>query len=732
MKSFYLKKAIIMIVLTLCVFLSVGAYPVFALSDKEYTDLQKNVREFAEADKHLSTAWKALTQNVSENRKSELLSAQREWIKSVRDRFVEYMKAMAADESGAIPLPDAVIKNGKFNVNLAYTRVTEDRALYLEELAKQEDASEYLPSFNGKLCFVESGGDDVFWFYPDGWGSPLVVSYAASDSLVSQKAQEVLSDSIVTDATVTGRLADMEGFDWERRWDEITIASARDDYAEAAMPVAVNTEESGKPDVAAENSDGKTFDSPVPAEVTEEKAFVREDHDNKAKRIATLEEGDGLDLLNEWQGNEEYPWYRIETDEGEGWIYGQVIRRLDGEPIQTPPVQSGEKKSVPEVGILASDSDFVTVIARGQGTDRQKALEQAWIDAVRLAVGTIISSKSELNNDEFAENTVAHSRGVVDSFDIVGEQNDEKRTTVTIQAKVHKEILKDATKIYLETQTVKADAGEAIKVQMDLNAKDTTAEDKQKSGAALLEEVLKTYGKPELFYSATLDPKIYFDEDTRKTYVKIREQFNMETWKEFSARLRTVLDAVAVKKVKMRYTDEVREANQLLAKQKIYRTRGELRNVRPYIHSLNHSTFTYTVTLPDSNAAFTFYTVESKIDDICEAFWKKMSVPICFSIEFLDKDGNEIYSLMTQAICPYPIVYTRYRMYINEIIFAPGFFAFGTFDLSKPIRDVGGLTGISYIALDTLGFEDIISIELDAEDLQQVDSIKCEVVFEQK
>ena len=90
-----------------------------------------------------------------------------------------------------------------------------------------------------------------------------------------------------------------------------------------------------------------------------------------------------------------------------GWVYGQYVEAINDDT--TAPFERA-----------SADGRYVTVVAIGQGTDRAKALEQAWIEAVRLAVGTIISSKSELNNDDFAESTIAHSRGVIDSFEEIG------------------------------------------------------------------------------------------------------------------------------------------------------------------------------------------------------------------------------------------------------------------------------------------------------------------------
>jgi hypothetical protein len=328
-------------------------------------------------------------------------------------------------------------------------------------------------------------------------------------------------------------------------------------------------------------ADFKAYDSPVDAEIIAEKAFVRSDHENRSKRLVSLEEGDVVSLMGEWDGGDAYPWYAVMIKAETGWIYGQNIQRLDGKPMTaaaSPPATgvptAQGQKSAPEPGVLATDGDYVTVVARGQGTDRAKALEQAWIEAVRLAVGATISSKSELNNDEFAENTIAHSRGVIESFDIVDEKNDGKRATVTIQAKVHKEILTDAAKVYAEAHTVKADAGGAIKAQLDVKAKDTTAEAKQKSGVELLKEVLDSYG-PEMFYSATLDPKIKFNKETKRAYIQVIQKFNQDLfWQEFIPRLHKALEGIATKKEKRFYEDSVRKANQQLAKEGFALWRG--------------------------------------------------------------------------------------------------------------------------------------------------------------
>ena len=99
---------------------------------------------------------------------------------------------------------------------------------------------------------------------------------------------------------------------------------------------------------------------------------------------------------------------------------------------------------------------------------------------------------------------------------------------------------------------------------MDMAAKEATLENKQQSGKELLKEVLEAYSKPELFYSAELDSKVYFDKESKQPYLKISEKFNEERfWKEFLPKLRKALDGVAEKQEKRFYSDAERQMNQL-------------------------------------------------------------------------------------------------------------------------------------------------------------------------
>jgi hypothetical protein len=542
-------------------------------------------------------------------------------------------------------------------------------------------------------------------------------------------------------------------------------------------------------------ADFKTFDSPVDAEVISEKAFVRAEHDNASKRLVTLEEGDAVSLIGEWSDDGgAFPWYAVMIKAETGWIYGQNVQRLDGKPTA---ITQGQK-SVPEPGVLASDGDYVTVVARGQGTDRAKALEQAWIEAVRLAVGATISSKSELNDDEFAENTIAHSRGVIEGFDILDEKNDGKRAAVTIQAKVHKEILTDAAKVYAEAHTVKADTGGAIKAQLDVKAKDATADNKQKSGTELLKEVLESYG-PEMFYTATLDPKIYYKKSSNKPYIQITEKFNQDLfWKEFIPRLHKALEGIATKKEKRFYEDSVRKANQALVKEGFVLWKGvyynELQsdveeqnaklsdkrvffcdkrgNLIPQSFSAPFSWYKENVdgkgrtehpsggfiipfnqakspvpikaVIPENNTSYVVYylpcefaletdkegqrpTSNPELRSVLRGYTVKMLANTVLMVTYLDKDGDEIHTQLLRLGLSMLTIYRNfyYSDDSNEIdgrisqVFAvaPGYIGEGNHLF---------LGSSNYNAKYSAGWY----IELDENDLQKLDSMKLEVVFE--
>ena len=510
----------------------------------------------------------------------------------------------------------------------------------------------------------------------------------------------------------------------------------------------------------------------------------------------------------------------------------KAIREMSGQTAGT------KAPAKIQTGIVKADKDYITVIAEGYAETKQKALESAYIDAVRLAVGAIISAKTELNNDELSENIIMHSRGVIEGFDILDEKNEGGLTRLHVQAKVHREILQDETKRYIEAQTVKADTGEAVNVikaeikeQMNDEAKETTLQAKQKTGVELLREVLEKYG-PEDFFSATLNPKIFYDKKTKKPYVQITEKFNQSVfWDEFIPKLHETLGGIATKKEKHFYTNDVRKANQLLPKT------GYLIGGGVYWHhygdynsdkSLWYDSLPYTAipfswvskeesrytgdsdsgvypykslftlsgrwdrkegilpertswkaVIPNDNASFTVYTLpvefihyqpsmatvplefepnkgnKKRIENYRKAintgdftdsvgivplwldFVKKMSAQVSFSITYLASNGDEINIQPIQVGSKYPVIYRSifhdegfYGGYVynkSDLFYlVPACMAVAPGYVSENRHDVFLGTG-NFNQKYGKGYE----IELDKDELQRLDSMKFEIIFEQ-
>ncbi|MBR0278543.1 MAG: hypothetical protein IJQ75_00990, partial [Synergistaceae bacterium] len=291
------------------------------------------------------------------------------------------------------------------------------------------------------------------------------------------------------------------------------------------------------------------------------------------------------------------------------------------------------------------------------------------------------------------------------------------------------------------------DTGGVVKAQQNENAREVTTHAKQKSGAELLREVLESY-KPEDFFTAKLNPKIFYDKKTKKPYVQITEKFNQSLfWDEFLPKLRNALDGVSEKKTKKFYRDEVRKANQTLNKQGYSKKDAYYFNIG-YGKVCN-------VIVPDNVASFTMYSIPmasvisyyrnniasasdeelaTRLNNLTPEqkdiampllqFVRKMCRPFAYSITYLDKDGDVI---TVQIIRREPVLFTIYAsftsgQYLYGFSFAPGYY----FKSKAEGRLLALGTGNYNAAHPEEGYE----LEIASDDIQRLDTMKFEVIFE--
>ena len=117
-----LKKLTVIFVCVLTLAAMCGAACAAAtLSNAEYERMLKECPEFADADKHLNETWKVLTQVSNPQNMQKYRDEQRHWANAARQESVANMLALEPMDK-----------------DLAYARVTKERALWLEELVRRE------------------------------------------------------------------------------------------------------------------------------------------------------------------------------------------------------------------------------------------------------------------------------------------------------------------------------------------------------------------------------------------------------------------------------------------------------------------------------------------------------------------------------------------------------------------------------------------------------------------
>ncbi|MBQ9566161.1 MAG: hypothetical protein IJU98_11305 [Synergistaceae bacterium] len=214
---------------------------------------------------------------------------------------------------------------------------------------------------------------------------------------------------------------------------------------------------------------------------------------------------------------------------------------------------------------FAADEQYIVLDVEGQGRNRSAAIEDAWMEGIRQAVGSFIDAKTELNDDQLTERIIAYSRGLVEKYEITGVDDSRAAEGVyklKMRVWVARDLLKDGvnyatgegTEIAFSVEDIKAREKEALdaKAAKELesrNAKEKTGQDKAKKGAELLSATLERY-KPEDFLTYRIAGKpepVKGKEDIFSVPIEIT--FNEKLYYEkFLPDLEKVLDQISAKK----------------------------------------------------------------------------------------------------------------------------------------------------------------------------------------
>ena len=228
---------------------------------------------------------------------------------------------------------------------------------------------------------------------------------------------------------------------------------------------------------------------------------------------------------------------------------------------------------------IETDGKYLVVDVDGQGENRLDAIESGLIEALRLASGSFIDSKTEMNNEELNERIISYSRGSISKYEVTM-ADDTKAAEgiykVKLKVWVESELLRDGVKI-ATNKTAKVSfrksdlqpEKESLKAAALENKDSMAATNKSNaaSGVEALSAMLERYN-PEDFINIKAVGKVTpvkGQDNPDLCQILVEISFNEQLYNEaFIPDLKQVLDAISAKKKDITLTkqrDVIRRIN---------------------------------------------------------------------------------------------------------------------------------------------------------------------------
>jgi|LSQX01.2.fsa_nt_gb hypothetical protein len=129
--------------------------------------------------------------------------------------------------------------------------------------------------------------------------------------------------------------------------------------------------------------------------------------------------------------------------------------------------------------------ESIEILVGGAGLDEESAMNNAYQNAVKQAVGMYIDAETLVNNDEVVKDKIlTHSRGIIDKVDVVSSSDDNGIYRVEILAHVIKKELEERVKpVFSDKVSISIDGDSLV-------AAAVTKEKNEKDALVLLEETI--------------------------------------------------------------------------------------------------------------------------------------------------------------------------------------------------------------------------------------------------
>ena len=257
--------------------------------------------------------------------------------------------------------------------------------------------------------------------------------------------------------------------------------------------------------------------------------------------------------------------YLVEDENGQrGWLRASwfVISKAPEngrpQPTDTPSAVDSENPgvapgrsvvdinpSVAETPPPRASAQAKEVIVTGVGTDPDKAVQNAFSQAIEQTVGVLVDAETVVKNDQLIRDEVlTYSRGYVEKYEVVKRWQEANLHHATIRAIVARDkLVKKLRAIKISVQDV---PGELVSRQIEFDVKN------DEQVAEIFKKALAEFDMTKLTKAEIVgEPEITRDGTNGKVRIKVKVSPDFGQWKTLSKNLRSVLTKVSVQRAEV-------------------------------------------------------------------------------------------------------------------------------------------------------------------------------------
>ncbi len=216
-----------------------------------------------------------------------------------------------------------------------------------------------------------------------------------------------------------------------------------------------------------------------------------------------------------------------------------VRRKVWGDGTASAPAEAARRAGTP---VSSGISKANEVVVTGVGVDPRNALQNAFSLAIEQTVGLLVDAETLVRNDQLIRDEIlTHSRGYVETFDVVSQRQEGEFHRATIRAVVARDKLRE--KLRGIKIAVHALPGERAALQIDFDAKN------EEQAAEMLSKALAEFDMTKLTKVEIVGkPQIAREGSHATVTVTVKLSPDLAQWRKFSPDVRRILDKTATRR----------------------------------------------------------------------------------------------------------------------------------------------------------------------------------------